>query len=237
MLSRMHTLNAQCFHRLQGEELICDICLSEYSSGPESPQYPVQIISETGTTDCSHIFCRRCIETLFLTNASYSSRCPVCRAQWFQNLPSLGTEHDTRPIDISMAIARHRRDYERFGIASEATRVGQDTSSNAALVNSPTTTVDDTLEPLNSGNLPEEGPELRDAANTGDNEARTLSNRGRIYRLSVILELMAHELETPNGRDWDANLASEVDEVERYIQQLWEALDRTSGGFVTRRML
>ncbi|KAF2641754.1 hypothetical protein P280DRAFT_541200 [Massarina eburnea CBS 473.64] len=78
-------LSLQACGLLLEEHRNCDICNSEYSDDPTMPEYPVRVHPDRGPTTCHHMFCRRCIETLFRTNFPYSARCPICRAQWFND--------------------------------------------------------------------------------------------------------------------------------------------------------
>jgi len=219
----MPSTEAQIMHRLStlrrvppasinADNLECPICTNIYSFSPGSIQHAVRVRAQGPNEGCEHTFCRRCIEDLFRSGHVWSTRCPICRQQWFN--PS--------PEDIEDASWEDLRVFmERFG-------AGGDQNISHQI---PPPTVwgdDDAPEPVPMFDAPEvvRGPRVVSSNAPSDHtgeSARTFSHRGRLLRSTAFLQYMLSEYDI--DAESDERVAYRVQRLERTVERLWLRLE------------
>jgi hypothetical protein len=210
-------------NELPNDDLSCYICLEPYPHLEHGGDYPVRMQEST----CRHIFGRLCIEEHITSNQSYSTRCPICREQWFTEDEHHQTWWEQRASDLQAAFERLNEEHDRDDLERVRRYLELLSTYRGSSVGN--------LPPLDEDN--EEwvsSPSSRDLMrrniyaeqelrrNEPDHPEYGLPNADRIMRT---VDFLRQVLLNPELQSEDRNLGEGVTEVERAVGQLCRRLD------------
>lgn len=197
------------------DALECPICIYPYSHGPGGVQEAVRVIPEPPHRGCQHLFCRGCIEALFRSRHLWSTRCPMCRAQWFDPLVmDRTTAVDWQQLQMFM---------ERVGAGNgwhgapghQAHPIAGREEGRTPIVELPPSVPD----------APEAVEEPREVSGGifSEHDVQVFSEAGRMHRAAAFLEylLAMYDIED----EGDGHISNSVQLLESAIERLWQELD------------
>ncbi|KAF2727406.1 hypothetical protein EJ04DRAFT_138013 [Polyplosphaeria fusca] len=206
-------------HDLPSHLQTCPICQEPYAirnAAFQHPlysgryEYPVRVHGRHPNSTCRHVFGRRCIEEYFRSQTPWSTKCPICREEWFPTYEEINAALSGQRNTANVAV---RRQDQAQSVRLTLPRTPSRNTLSLTILEAPEVFV-------------HEAPQVVDVAiDTSDGGvtlASGLSNLGRIHRSIGFLERILAAFDVD---DQDTETSNAVAAMEAITEELWQRLE------------